>query len=389
MSTQLRAQVTAASRPTPSYTPVRKGLLQRKCACGGTPSPDGECAECRKKRLSRQHHSAGRAEPTEIPPIVHDVLRSPGQPLDADTRAFMEPRFGHDFSKVRVHADMKAAESARAVNAQAYTVGRDVVFGAGQYAPATTSGRQLLAHELTHALQQGQRAPVGNAPLEVGEARDPLEAEAQQVAVGVNTERHGGIGGRIGATPVVRVQRQAGEALTDPLAYARNLETRYPRWREILPDCPCTDAEARRDAAKWKGGIGGCPDFFHPGAATGYRSKQGYASVPGTSHGQQCCYDAQGRLITEGPGAGTPDVWSPETDFANHQLYDVQTWFSLGWQTYNRYWVPNAGRSCPPNRPAEPPNPVLECIEACEKTPWYLQGFCLQGCGGGIGGGIP
>lgn len=91
---------------------------------------------------------------SEVPPIVHDVLRSPGQPLDAQTRAFMEPRFGHDFSNVRVHTDENAAESARAVDALAYTVGHNVVFGAGQYAPNTGVGRRLLAHELTHVAQQ-------------------------------------------------------------------------------------------------------------------------------------------------------------------------------------------------------------------------------------------
>ena len=96
------------------------------------------------------NHSSGHG----VPPIVHEVLRSPGQPLDVATRAFMEPRFGHDFSGVRVHTDAKAAESARAVNALAYTVGRNVVFGAGQYLPQTNAGQRLLAHELTHTVQQ-------------------------------------------------------------------------------------------------------------------------------------------------------------------------------------------------------------------------------------------
>lgn len=89
------------------------------------------------------------------PPVVHDVLRSAGQPLDGSTRAFMEPRFGQDFGAVRVHTDARATESARAVNAVAYTVGRDVVFGAGRYAPGTGEGRRLLAHELAHVVQQG------------------------------------------------------------------------------------------------------------------------------------------------------------------------------------------------------------------------------------------
>jgi len=97
------------------------------------------------------------------PPIIHEVLRSPGQPLDATTRAFMEPRFGHDFSNVRVHADAKAGESARAVDALAYTVRNQIAFGASRYAPGSLEGRKLLAHELTHTIQQssGLRETAG------------------------------------------------------------------------------------------------------------------------------------------------------------------------------------------------------------------------------------
>jgi hypothetical protein len=150
----MRAQTKTVSMPIPTFTPRPTGLLQRKCACGATPGLDGECAECRKQRLSRQRHSTSQAEPAAVPPIVHDVLRSPGQPLEPETRAFMETRFSHDFSWVQVHTDARAAESARAVNALAYTVGRDIVFGAGQYAPERTEGKRLLAHELTHIVQQ-------------------------------------------------------------------------------------------------------------------------------------------------------------------------------------------------------------------------------------------
>jgi hypothetical protein len=90
-----------------------------------------------------------------IPIIVDEVLRLPGESLDPQTRANMEPRFGYDFSKVRVHTNERAAESAQAVNALAYTVGDNVVFGAGQYAPFSSSGQKLLAHELAHVVQQG------------------------------------------------------------------------------------------------------------------------------------------------------------------------------------------------------------------------------------------
>src|SRR5215213_2287429 len=108
MSTRSQTQIKAA--PTPSFTPTRSGLLQRKCACGGAPGLTGECEECRKKRLTSQRRADDQAEPSTVPPIVREVLRSSGQPLDADTRAFMEPRFGHDFSRVLVHTDARAAE---------------------------------------------------------------------------------------------------------------------------------------------------------------------------------------------------------------------------------------------------------------------------------------
>src|SRR5262249_59725508 len=115
-----------AGDPAPPRGPAPSGLLQRKCACGGSPGFTGECEECRKKRLRLQRKAARSDEPDTAPPIVHEVLRSPGRPLDAQTRAFMEPRFGHDFGQVRIHTDALAAESARRAGAHAYTVGSHV-----------------------------------------------------------------------------------------------------------------------------------------------------------------------------------------------------------------------------------------------------------------------
>jgi hypothetical protein len=113
------------TKPTSSFTPVSSRLLQRKCACGGSAGLTGKCSECENKRLTLQRRATGQSEPDKVPPIVHEVLRSPGQPLEQGNRALMESRFGHDFSQVRVHTDEKAAESARAVDASAYTVGMD------------------------------------------------------------------------------------------------------------------------------------------------------------------------------------------------------------------------------------------------------------------------
>ena len=114
-------QVKAAMTPTPSFTPARNVPLQRKCACGGTPGPTGECEACRKKRLQRftSRPSTFNSQLSEVPPIVHEVLRSLGQPLDPETRAFMEPRFEDDFSGARIHTDEYAGDSARSVNALA------------------------------------------------------------------------------------------------------------------------------------------------------------------------------------------------------------------------------------------------------------------------------
>ena len=132
-------------------------------------------------KLSRM--TAFAAGPVHAPPLVHDVLHSSAQPLDASTRSMMEPRFGQDFSQVRVHTDSRAAESAQAVNALAYTVGRDIVFGAGQYAPQSSPGRNLLAHELTHVVQQSQGSGRSDRGLQVQDD-DRAEAEAEASAAG-------------------------------------------------------------------------------------------------------------------------------------------------------------------------------------------------------------
>lgn len=174
---------------------MRAGLLQAKCACGAPSASGGPCAKCGDKKrvqsklqigashdpLEReadrvadqvlaargpgalrgasppqiQRYSAStRGRDLEAPASVDRVLASVGRPLDAPLRQDMEQRFGHDFSRVRVHADGTAAQSAREVRAKAYTVGQDIAFAAGQFAPGTQDGQRLLAHELTHVVQQ-------------------------------------------------------------------------------------------------------------------------------------------------------------------------------------------------------------------------------------------
>jgi hypothetical protein len=140
--------------PTPSSASPG---LQRKCNCGGT------CSKCQEEQSGLGHESLrlksagpGAQAGIPVPPSVHEVLRSSGQPLDAATRAFMEPRFGYDFSRVRVHSGSPAEQSARDVNARAYTVGHNVILGSPRFAPGTHQERRLIAHELAHVLQQGR-----------------------------------------------------------------------------------------------------------------------------------------------------------------------------------------------------------------------------------------
>ena len=209
-------------------------VLHRKCACGGSAGSSGSCDECeRKEVLQRQADTAdphvrrqspdderyeteadriadqvvsrssdgitspnaeitatlatqrrtldGASVSHEVLPLVAAALAEPGAPLDKATHAFMAQRFGVDFSSVRVHTDATAAQSARMVRARAYTVGRDIVFGPGEYSPHGTRGRRLLAHELAHTVQQtgsGLAAPTLPRGTLQRDEGDPLEEAA-------------------------------------------------------------------------------------------------------------------------------------------------------------------------------------------------------------------
>jgi len=134
-------------------------VVQRQCAVWT--ASDLFRLACEEESVKVSRKARGKLA-NDVSPLVHSVLSSPGQPLSASTRAFFEPRFGQDFSQVRVHADREAQQSARDVNALAYTVGSHVVFGDGRYAPGTSDGQRLLAHELAHVMQVSEhRASEG------------------------------------------------------------------------------------------------------------------------------------------------------------------------------------------------------------------------------------
>lgn len=127
-----------ADRVAEQVMHMAEAQVQRKtCPCGQPVGSGGTCAACKKRELGIQRMASGSVPQAPAPPIVHQVLQQSGRPLDGPTRNFMESRFGQDFGQVRVHTDMQAAASAQAVNARAYTVGQNVVFGAKQFSPRT------------------------------------------------------------------------------------------------------------------------------------------------------------------------------------------------------------------------------------------------------------
>jgi len=212
-------------------SPVTHGLLQRKCGCGNHTVAGGECTECaKKKRLLQRRlaigsgsdplereadriadqvvnapaHSPVGGAPLQIqryagqhasenaetaPASVESVLAREGDPLESGLRQDMERRFGHDFSRVRIHSGRDARQSARDISASAYTVGHNIVFDAGRFAPGTIDGRRLLAHELTHVVQQSMADRIVNQS----------ESHPSRSSISPSVQKSGSSGGSVSA----------------------------------------------------------------------------------------------------------------------------------------------------------------------------------------------
>jgi hypothetical protein len=321
-------------QPVASTSPAPP-VLRRACACGGTPGPTGECEQCRKKRLGLQR-SPFAAGPAVAPPIVHDVLRSSGAPLDSAVRAEMEPRFRHSFADVRVHADGRAAESARAVGAHAYAVGPHVVFGAGRYAPGSGEGRRLIAHELAHVIQQRGASASIQPKLEIGAAEDQAEREAEAAAERVS---RGG----------------AAAALNGGRLALRRVCSQHPdeSWYLAAPNY-CRDT--------------GFSGSLHPGQRC-YREVPRRTSYWNCPPGDQVCFDAGGRCHDSWDRASTVESRDPDGSCNLH-----------GW-----CFMQHAALDIVPGVMEPVGEAMSGCVRTCQAAPWYLRGFCMQGCSpGGI-----
>jgi hypothetical protein len=149
---------------------------QFQCACGAPSAVGGRCTSCETKgnRMGR----SDRREVGNVPKTIERQMRFSGQPLDAETASFFGSRYGYDFGNVRVHTDSTAAQSARELSASAFTVGQNIVFGAGRFNPQSVEGKRLLGHELAHVVQQGRSGP---APASSSDLKQ-LERYADQAA---------------------------------------------------------------------------------------------------------------------------------------------------------------------------------------------------------------
>lgn len=303
-------KTSAATQRKPSAAPVAettRGLaLQRKCACGAGAGLSGECADCNGKKLRLQRRASAAPagpQPQAIPPAVHETLREAGQPLDAATRAFMEARLGHDFSRVRVHADARAGESARAVNALGYTVGEHVVFAAGRYEPHTASGRKLLAHELAHVTQQRVPELHAKAAHAIGETGDALEREADAMADAVAAGR---------STARVQYAARAGTLHRQPRTITR-IDVHQAGSQQV----GITWNDGARESHECSTGKGHC--CFDESVAEG-----GVCSAAGSQVGDTNCTPVGTFRVTTqiADGPTTPKWWTQFVDSRSIALHE-------------------------------------------------------------------
>ena len=356
---------------------VQTGILRRKCAsCSNHRIAGGECKECEKKKSNLQRTSSNSARQTKVPAIVHEVLNTSGQPLDKSTRAFFETRFAHNFShvplsstsktmshsslkigeptdvyeqeaervadsvmlktgqenktlatndrqngtfdlsQVRIHTDARAARSAHEVNAQAFTFGKDIVFGTGQFAPATREGRRLIAHELTHVAQQGEgtlrrKLNVENAKDNIDNpgGKGLVQTKAQTIENYLQTLCSGGS---------VKVDKGSGKVSLAagycpvPMAVG-----------EMGPPAP-----APSDKSKEPTGCNCLCDMI--GSSNNYKIVVDDSSWPHTSG-----------LVVTAPSPNSPKLWGAAT-VSGKKTY-IDPWLVLGHELCGHAWLDEMG----------------------------------------------
>jgi Domain of unknown function (DUF4157) len=348
-------------------------FLQRKCACGSASGLSGQCDECGKKKvLGMQTKKLAISEPGDryeqeadriaqqilthpwsptatprqrllsvpaqtiqqrgvdsssgldkVPPQVDAALSAPGRPLDAATRGYFEPRFGHDFGRVRVHVDHAAAE---AMQAHAFTVGHRIVFGAHRYQPGTEEGRRLLAHELTHVVQQSQNAPP-HAPhpgpslqrrVNVDKAKDLIDNPTGKGLVQTNAETVEGY---------LRTLCSGGSVSVDKGSGAVSVKAGFCP-TPLPPDFVGPPAPSPADTSKEPTGCNCLCDMV--GSANDYTIVVDDKDWPHTL----------GRTVTT-PSPNSPKLWGAAT--VSGKTTNIDPWLVLGHEFCGHAWLAEKG----------------------------------------------
>jgi len=352
---------------------TRAGIIQRKCACGQHSHGQEECSACRSKRVAGLYRKALGNSPEHVPAIVTDVLRSPGVGLEPSVKTAMEKHFHADLSQVRVHTDRRAAQAAESVNAHAFTVGQHVVFGADQFQPRTRAGRKLLAHELTHTLQQRASSGLAVGRLEVAPEHTAAESEANRVAEAFDSYRNLP---RISAQPVQLAREERNVCGPDVTKQTKDAcaltRTTFALWNNDEKKERCETL-----FSSWTGPTAWDVDELHnhewikrynPECAVGGQSKSCVASVEVNEKcfyagsvnyvifGVMCrlCFDhfvsigqtdsdytenSMLSSITMYKGGGTPWGWSTAGNF-----HTSQKWSKTGYRGWPNGGTPDADR---------------------------------------------
>ena len=259
-----------------------------------------------------------------------------GLAVDKDMRLRTESALGVDLGDVRVYTDAKASKLANKLNAKAFTLGRHIVFGAGQYAPTTTEGRKLLAHELVHTVQQRRlsrsKIPLG---IQAVSAADTCQQLEEQTPKGIESDSK---------VPLAAVSSTGGPLVQRTCAQHPD-EKYYQTSNNYCRDTTITG-------------------WFHPGQRC-YREIPKRSSYWDCPPGEHICFDSQGRCDDRSYDKVSPvESRNPDGTCNLHAYCSIQHW--------RVDVVPWLMR--------EKVRRQMECMERCEKLPWYTRSFCMKGC---------
>lgn len=307
------------------------------CAAGGAP-----CPKCQDAQMPKVQRAAATGTERSAPDGLVGAL-GPGRPLDPDTRRFMESRFGTDFGPVRLHTGGAASASAESIQARAYTLGRDIAFASGEYRPGTPEGNRLLAHELTHVIQQGQGARAIQRKLTVLDPKSNIPNPGGKGAVQTNAKTIEDYLKSLCPDGAASVKVDAGsgavsidKTFCSPVALPKGMAG---------PPSP-----APATTSKFKTGCSCICDFT--ASAHDWRIEVNDADWPHTDFdddpGSETPGTGTGGKVTA-PSPNSPKLWGAAT--AGGATLDIDPWLVLGHELCGHGWLGDRGEHKPDVNP--------------------------------------